>query len=64
MRHIGRYASFLLSASLLGSAVWWSVACAGEQTRTSRPARAAPEVVLEAELHHPGLVVLRSPTFR
>ncbi len=44
-----------------------SVACtsarAGRGAATAtRPA--PPEVTLEAELHHEGLIVLRSPTFR
>ncbi len=49
---------------VLAGTVWWGSGCAREQTQTAKPASPAAGVTLEAELHHPGLLVLRSPTFR
>jgi hypothetical protein len=53
----------VLTVVLVGT-VWWGSGCAREQTRPATPAPPAAGVTLEAELQHPGLVVLRSPTFR
>lgn len=54
----------MMLAAMLAGTVWWGTGCGQESTRTNQPPRPSGGVTLEAELHHPGLVVLRSPTFR
>jgi len=47
------------------SLVWLAGSCAdGERSRSALPTPADRGVTLEAELHHEGLIVLRSPSFR
>ncbi len=65
-----------LVAILVALMLWPAVACSsGDATRrepagrsrpiaTVTPADAGSGVTLEVELHHEGLIVLRSPTFR
>ncbi len=64
MWRIGACSPRVLLTVALASAVWWGTACAGGQTGTARTATPGGGVTLEAELHHEGFIVLRSPTFR
>jgi hypothetical protein len=64
MRRIGVPRLPIVMAVVVAGTVWWGAGCAREPTRTTQPTTPTAGVTLEAELHHPGLVVLRSPTFR
>lgn len=65
MRILSPFPQRVLVVLAVGTLAWAAAACAEQPaTRATPPARPSLGVTLEAELHHEGLVVLRSPTFR